>query len=125
MTFLRRVLLADALASLGSAALLIAAPGPLAWLTGLPKPLLLETGLVLVPFVLLLLAVAAPRATSRAGVRAIVAINGLWVIGSAAVLAANAPTALGYVLVIVQAVAVAVLAALQACGLQRQSQATT
>jgi uncharacterized membrane protein len=125
LTFLRRVLLADALASLGSAALLIAAPGPLAWLTGLPKPLLLETGLVLVPFVLLLLAVAAPRATSRAGVRAIVAINGLWVIGSAAVLAANAPTALGYVLVIVQAVAVAVLAALQAAGLKRQSQATT
>lgn len=122
MTFLRRVLFADALASLGSAALLIAATGPVAELTGLSKAVLFEAGLVLAPFVLLVLAVAARPQTPRAGVMAIVAINVLWVIGSVALLASSAPTALGYAFVIAQALAVGVLAELQVIGLKRTRQ---
>lgn len=118
-TFLRRVLFADAIASFGSAALLIAAPAALAELTGLSQALLLEAGVVLVPFVLLVLAVATRRDLSRLGVKAIIAINVLWVIGSVAVLAAISPTALGYAFVIVQAVAVGVFAELQVVGLKR------
>ena len=125
MTFLRRVLFADAIPSLASAALLVAAPGRLAELTGLPGALLLEAGLLLVPFVLLVLAVAARPNTPRAGVQAIVAINVLWVIGSLAVLAGPwfAPSALGYAFVIAQAVAVGVLAELQVIGLRRTAMA--
>lgn len=123
MTFLRRVLFADAFASLASAALLIAAPGPLAELTGLSSALLLEAGVVLVPFVLLVLAVAARPSTPRAGVKVIVASNALWVIGSVAVLATSAPNALGYTFVVAQALAVGVLAELQVIGLKRQRQA--
>lgn len=123
MTFLRNVLFADAVASFGSAALLIAAPGPVAELTGLSKVLLLEAGVALVPFVLLVLAVASRREIPRVGVKAIVALNVLWVIGSIAVLAAGAPNALGYAFVIVQAVAVGVFAELQVNGLKRARQA--
>ncbi|HEX2559315.1 hypothetical protein [Phenylobacterium sp.] len=119
MTFIRRVLFADAVASLGSAVLLIAATGPVAELTGLSKAVLFEAGLVLVPFVLLVLAVAARPQISRAAVKVIIAINVLWVIGSVAVLAMSAPTALGYAFVIAQALAVGVLAELQVIGLKR------
>ena len=121
MTFLRRVLFADAFASLASAALLIAAPGPVSELTGLSNALLLEAGLVLVPFVLLVVAVAARPNTPRAGVQAIVAVNVLWVIGSVAVLAGPwfTPNALGYAFVIAQALAVGVLTELQVIGLKR------
>lgn len=119
MTFLRRVLFADAFASLASAALLLAATGPVAELTGLSKALLFEAGVVLVPFVLLVLAVASRPEISRAGVKAIVAINVVWVIGSVAALALSAPTALGYAFVIAQALAVGVLAELQVIGLRR------
>ena len=119
MTFLRRILFADAVASPGSAALLIAAPAALAEATGLPKTLLFEAGLALVPFVLLLLALAVRPVTPGFGVKAVVAINVLWVIGSVAVLAWAAPNALGYALVAAQAVAVGVLAELQVIGLKR------
>jgi hypothetical protein len=124
MTFLRRVLFADAIASFGSAALMIAASGPLAGLTGLPPALLFEAGVVLVPFVLLVLWVATRPEIPRVGVKAIVAINVVWVIGSVAVLAgvSGAPTAIGYAFVAVQALAVGVLAELQVVGLKRSRQ---
>lgn len=118
-TFLRRVLFADAVASLASAALLIAAPAAVAELTRLPQALLFEAGVVLVAFVLIVLAVATRREIPRLGVKAIVAVNVLWVIGSVAILAATSPTAVGYAFVIVQAVAVGAFAELQVVGLKR------
>lgn len=121
--FLRNVLFADAIASGALAALVLGAPGLAAQLTGLPQAHLVGAGLILVPFVALVLAVATRKALPRGGVKAIVALNVAWVAASLILLAVTAPTALGYAFVIAQAVAVGVLAELQVMGLKKSREA--
>jgi hypothetical protein len=121
--FLRNVLFADAIASGASAALVLGASGPVSQLTQLPQTHLIGAGLILIPFVLGVLAVATRKVLPRGGVKAIVAVNVAWVAASLILLAVTTPNALGYAFVIAQAVAVGVLAELQIVGLKKSREA--
>jgi hypothetical protein len=119
---LRGALVADAVASLGSALLMIAGAGLLEGLLGLPTALLREAGLLLVPYVVLVGVLALRRRVHAAAVWSVIAGNAAWVAGSAVLLVSGwvAPTALGYAFVAAQALAVAVFADLQYVGLRRR-----
>lgn len=118
--FLRRVLQLDAATSGVAAALCILGASFLAPLTGLPERLLFWAGVILVPFVLLLLAVARRTAAPRMLVVDIAALNGLWVAASLGLLASGLlePNTLGVLFVLAQAIAVACFTALQFAGLR-------
>jgi hypothetical protein len=120
-TFLRYALIADAVASGATGLMMIAGADLLTGLLGLPVPLMREAGLLLVPYVALAAFVGTREAIPFAAVKAIIALNVLWVLGSVGLLVGGfvAPTLLGYAFVIVQAVAVGVLAELQIIGLRR------
>ena len=66
------------------------------------------------------------RTSRAAAVKAIIALNVLWVLGSVGLLVSGwvAPTVLGYAFVIVQAIVVGVFAELQFIGLRRTGAAT-
>ena len=124
-TFLRYALLADAVASGATGLLMIAGAGLLEGLLGLPTALMREAGLVLVPYVAFVAWAGTRETISRVAVQAIIAMNVLWVIGSAVVLFAFvAPTLLGYAFVIAQAIVVGVFAELQFIGLRRHDAVT-
>lgn len=111
--FFRRVLTVDALTCVGAGALMAFGAAPLAPLTGLPQPLLLWAGVALFP-VAALMAFLSRRERAPAGLVWLVILgNAGWVAGSAAVLLATGPTLLGEAFVIAQALAVAVLTALE------------
>lgn len=120
-TFLRYALIADAAASGATGLLMIAGAAALTGLLGLPVALMREAGLLLVPYVALVAFVGARARIPLGPVKAIVALNVVWVAGSIALLGSGwvAPTALGYAFVIAQAAAVGVLAGLQLVGLRR------
>lgn len=120
-TFLRRVLLADAALSGLAGALMAGGGGPLAGLLALPEPLLRYAGAALLPFAVFVAVVATRRAVPRGAAWAVVLINALWALDSVALLLTGwvAPSALGYAFVLLQAAAVAGLAALQGYGLRR------
>jgi hypothetical protein len=121
--FLRYALLADAVASGATGALMIAGADLLTGVLGLPVALMREAGLLLVPYVALVTVVGTRETIARAPVRAIIALNVLWVAGSAGLLISGlvAPSALGTAFVIAQAVAVGVFAELQFMGLRRSA----
>lgn len=120
-SLIRRTLLLDAAMSGACAVLLIAGAGTLSGLLGLPEDLLFISGLVLVPFVGMLVWLMRAGSPSAIGVRAIIAINVAWVAASAALLVSGLvdPTPLGTAFVIVQAAAVLVFAELQIIALRR------
>lgn len=119
--FLRRVLVADALISGATGALLWLAAAAIEPLTGLPAALLRPAGLLLLPFAAAVAATAARDPLPRRAVTAVVAANAAWVAASVALLVSGLvePTAVGYAFVVVQAVAVLALAELQWIGLRR------
>jgi len=124
-SFLRTVLLADAIASGATGLLMIAGAGLLDGLLGLPVALLREAGLVLIPYVAFVAWVGTREAISRSAVQAIIVLNVLWVAASIGVLVSGwvAPTMLGTAFVIAQGAVVAVLAELQFVGLRRSAAA--
>lgn len=119
--FLRRVLLADAVVSGATGALLWLAAGAIEPVTGLPAGLLRPAGLLLVPFAAVVAAIATRNPMPRGAVMAVVASNAAWVAASGALLVGGLvePTAVGYAFVVVQAVAVLGLTELQWIGLRR------
>ncbi len=120
-TYLRNVFYADALIS-GAAGLLMILGAPLlAPVLGLPETLLLGAGIILVPFVAMLIVVARRETVSRLVLIDIIAINAVWVAASFGLLFSGlvAPTALGVAFVAVQAVAVALFAQAQFVGIRR------
>ena len=119
-TGLRGILVADALISGGTGVLLLAGAGVLGPLLGISESLLQYAGIILVPFAACVYALST-RPVTRGAVLAVIVLNGLWVAGSVALLAAGgiAPTALGTAFVIAQAVVVAIFAELQYAGLRR------
>src|SRR5882724_6246688 len=119
--FLRFALLADAAASGATGLLMIAGADLLTGMLALPVALMREAGLLLVPYVALVALVGTRENIPLTAVKAIIALNVLWVLGSVGLLVGGfvAPTALGCAFVIVQAVAVGVLAELQFIGLRR------
>ncbi|CAN7289226.1 hypothetical protein [Aminobacter sp. LjRoot7] len=123
--FLRNVLHADALIS-GAAGLLMMQGAPLlSPLLELPAQLLFWAGLVLVPFVAMLVVVARRTTVSKLMMIDIIAINALWVVASFGLLLSGvvAPNALGIAFVVAQALAVAVFAELQFIGIRRATAA--
>lgn len=122
--FLRRVLLADALISGATGLLMLLGAGVLTSMLDLPAALLRTAGLILLPYALFVVYVAI-RSSQRAAVWAVILINALWAIDSIVLLLSGwvAPNALGYAFVILQAVAVAVLAELQYIGVRRTTAA--
>ena len=120
-SFLRTVLLADAIASGATGLLMIAGAGLLDGLLGLPVALLREAGLVLIPYVAFVAWVGTRDAISRNAVQAVIVLNVLWVAGSIGLMVSGwvAPTMLGAAFVIAQGAVVAVLAELQFVGLRR------
>jgi hypothetical protein len=119
--FLRNALHADAAISGAAALLMGTGAGLLAPLLDLPAGLLFWAGLALAPFVILLLVVARKPSAPSGLMVAIIAINVLWVIGSAALLLAGAvsPNLFGVLFVAAQALAVALFAQLQLVGYRR------
>ena len=118
-TFLRRVFYVDAATCVATGALMSLDTAPLATLLGLPAALLFGAGLSLFPIAAFMLWVATRRDIPRPGAWLVICGNAGWVAGSALVLLANVPTALGYAFVIAQAVVVALLLELEYTGLHR------
>ena len=121
--FLRRVLYLDAATSGAAAVLCIAGSPLLAPLTGLPQSLLFWAGVVLVPFVAMLLALARRATAPRLMLVDVVALNALWVAASFGLLVGGLvePNMFGTLFVVAQALAVALFAALQLAGLRAAS----
>ncbi|MDO9707426.1 hypothetical protein [Paracraurococcus lichenis] len=119
--FLRRVLWLDAASCIGMGLLLAALAAPLARWFGLPQMLLHETGLFLIAFAALVAALAWRQASPRLLFWLVVVGNVLWALDSVLLLVSGwvAPTALGGVFVVAQALVVAVLAELEYAGLRR------
>ena len=120
-TLLRRALILDALASGGTGVLSAVGARILASVGDLPEPLLLYSGLSLLPFAAIVGLVARRDSIPAAIVWAIIAYNALWSLDSIVLLASGwiAPNAFGLVFVIGQALVVAVLAECQYIGLRR------
>jgi hypothetical protein len=118
---LRFALTLDGVAT-GANGVLYVAGAPLLddWL-GLPAEMLMAVGAFLIAYAALVLRLATRPAMPRVAVVAVIAANVLWVVDSLIALALDwfTPTTVGQVLIAVQAVLVAGLAALQYVGLKQ------
>jgi hypothetical protein len=119
----RTVLLVDAATCVAMGAVLTAATGLVATLTAIPSALLFYAGLALFPIAAFMVAVAMPATTWRPGVWLVIIGNVLWVVASLWLMVSGwiTPNALGYVFITAQALAVALLAALEYLALRRAS----
>ena len=122
--FLRRVLIVDAVASAATGLFMFAFAAVLEQWLNLPSALLRYAGLSLLPFAAIVAWLGLREQLSRGGVWAVIALNVLWVVDSAALLVSGwvDPVLLGYAFVIFQAAVVAVLAELEFVGLRRALQ---
>ena len=118
---LRFALTLDGVAT-GANGVLYLAGAPLldGWL-GLPTEMLMAVGAFLIVYAALVLRLATRPAMPRVAVVAVIAANAVWAIDSLIALALDwfTPTTVGQVLIAVQAVLVAGLAALQYVGLKQ------
>ena len=118
--FLKRILLLDAASCLAMGLLLIVGASWLTDLFAISRTLLLAAGIILVPSGLFMAWLASRMPPIAALVALVVIGNILWVAESFLILGQNpAASAIGKAFVIVQAVAVAGLALLEAIGLLR------
>jgi hypothetical protein len=120
-SFLRRVLLVDAVSNGAMGFGLILAPSFLAEILQLPASLLTQAGIVLIPFAAFVGFLALRERPAGFAVWSVIGLNVLWTVDSILVLATGwvAPNALGYVFIVGQALTVAVLAELEYVGLRR------
>ena len=121
-TFLRRVLIADAVTCAATGLLLMLGDDLLERLLGLPSGLSRYAGISLLPFAAFLVYLATRENLSQRMVWAVIILNVLWTVDSLLILLIGwaAPTELGYTFVIVQALGVAMFAALEYVGLRGQ-----
>lgn len=118
--FLRSVLWADAASGAATALLQLTAANALAALLGLSSGLLVASGLALVVYVAGAAYLASCNPVPRGPVWALIIGNWAWVAGCVALLMTGAAgTALGQAYLVVQAIAVALLAELQWMSLRR------
>jgi hypothetical protein len=115
---LRRVLFVDAATCVASGLLMGAGARPLSDALQLPQPLLLEAGLLLFPIAAFIAFVAARASTSLLAVAMVVIGNLAWAAASVWVLASASfsPNRWGTAFVVLQAITVLVLSALEARG---------
>jgi hypothetical protein len=121
--FLRTVLVVDAATCLATGACLTLGAALVHALTGIPSTLLFYAGAVLFPVAVLMALTATRRVMPAAMVWLIIAGNALWVAGSVVLMLADwiAPNAWGYAFIAAQALAVAILTALEYSALQRKT----
>lgn len=119
---LRSSLLLDAAVCAAAGLLMFAAAGPLGDLLDLPTTLLRVAGVILIPYVPLLVLVATRSPIAPASVWTVIAVNLLWTAGSFILLLSGQvdPNSLGIAFVIFQAVVVALFAELQFTALGRR-----
>jgi hypothetical protein len=122
---LRAALVIDAAASGALGLLQTAASGHTSALLGLPAALVLGTGVFMLAYAATLVAMARSTSLPRSAALVVIVGNSAWALGCA-VLAAVHPqlTVLGFGYLLLQAVAVATFAAMQAAGLARSQGAT-
>ena len=120
-TFLRRVLVLDAVSCAGMGLLLLTCSAWLAELLSLPAGLLTEAALVLLPFAMLLTFLSTRARLPRAAVWAVIVVNAIWAIDSIVLLFTGwvQPNLLGYLFVAGQGAFVAVMAELEYVGLRK------
>lgn len=123
-TFLRRVLIADAVISGTTGVLMLAAAGPLSRILEVPSSLLTSAGVSLLPFMAFLIWLCTRASVPRSAVWIVIALNLGWVLGSIALLFADRvdPNRLGIAFILVQAIAVAGFAEMQYVGLRRSAE---
>src|SRR5947208_11261251 len=126
-TFLSRALLADAIFSGVSAVGLTLGAGMLAPFLNLPEALLRETGLFLIAYTALVGWLASRSSVPNALVLLVSVGNAAWTLGSVALLfsGAVAPSLLGEIVVVAQAIATGVFAELQYIGLRKSGGTVT
>lgn len=119
--FLRRVLLLDAVASGGMGLLALLFATPVAALLALPETLLAQVGWILLPFAAFVGYLASRPVPPPAGVWIVIGLNVLWVIDSVLILVTGwvQPNIAGYIVLVGQALAVALFAELEYVGLRR------
>jgi hypothetical protein len=119
--FLRRVLLVDAIASGATGVLMVLLAQPLAGLLQVPSALLFYAGLFLLPYTALLFQLGRGEYLPRAALWAVIVGNALWAAGCLVLAFGGwlAPTLLGMVFLLLQALVVAAFAELQLVGLRR------
>ena len=120
-SLLRRVLLADALVSGATGLLMFSGATLLTRVLALPETLLRYAGIVLLPYAACVAYVATRQRLHRTAVWAVIGINALWAADSMVLLLTGwiAPNVLGYGFVLIQAIAVAIFAALQYLGVRK------
>jgi len=111
----------DAVGTAAVAAVQLATLDRLPALTQLPQALLLESGVFMAAYAVLLLGLMRAARLWRALVVFIAAGNGLWALGCLAAVAAMSPNAWGTAWLLFQAAAVLLFAGLQAAGLLRSA----
>lgn len=124
-SFVRRVLVADAVISGATGLLMIATAGMLDALLGVPATLLRYSGAILLPFAAAVGWLARHDTLPKGAVWAVIAANALWAADSIVLLFTGwiAPTVLGYTFIVFQALVVAAFAELQYVGLRRSARA--
>ncbi|GAB3541720.1 hypothetical protein GCM10027343_12610 [Noviherbaspirillum agri] len=122
-SFLRRVLLVDALASAATGLLMALGAPLLAPLLGLPLALLREAGILLLPFAAFVAFIGTRPEVPRRGVWAVIVVNAMWVIDSIVLLFSGwvQPTLYGQLFIAAQAFVVAVLAELEFFAMRRSA----
>jgi hypothetical protein len=125
--FLRNALLADAVVSGATGALMALAAGPLEPVLQVPAPLLRIAGLALLPYAVLVALLARRDVPPRGLVWLVVAGNAIWAVDCVALLFTGwiEPSLLGVAFILIQAVVVAAFAELQVVGLRRSAPATS
>ena len=120
-SYLKKILVADAVISGAAAVGMAAGSGIMSGLLGLPSELLLGAGLVLIPWVVALVVIGRRETVPAGIIVAVIATNFAWVAASLIVAFGPmfAPTLLGKAFVVAQAATVALLAELQIIGLRR------
>lgn len=118
---IRPALLIDATASAATATLLIAGTNLLETWLAIPATVIREAGLILAPYVALVVIVATRPQISIRAVRVIIACNAIWTVASFAILGFVSPNRLGVAFVIGQALAVAALGVLQWAALRKSA----
>lgn len=125
-TFLRRVLVLDAVSCAGLGLLLVTFSGWLSGVLSLPVALLQQASMVLLPFALLLAFLSTRAQLPRAAVWAVIVANAIWSIDSIVLLFTGwvQPSLLGYLFVAGQAAFVAVIVELEYIGLRKSAAVT-
>jgi hypothetical protein len=121
MKFLRLALAVDAVVTAGNGLVYLAFAGPVSDLLGPDATLLRAIGAFLLVYGAAVGLLAGRRAISPAAVKAVIALNAIWTLGSvAAVVTGAAPfTTIGAIWAIAQALVVGLFAELQITGLRK------